>query len=222
MRKQPLFRLLSPIGTALAGQLARPSGWLGRLMLRVLNRGNRQLIRATLAELELGPSTRLLDVGFGGGLALELARARGVRRLAGVDPSAVAVERLLRRPGSLAGAELRAEVASVERLPFEGRSFHAAVSTNTIYFWPDLGAAFAELARVLAPGGRLALGYSGAEKLRSFDSVTRHGFHLHENEAIRAAAAAAGLRVLRLVELHGGDTEGDFVLVAEAPGPDAA
>lgn len=219
MRKQPLFRLLEPLGAALARQLSHPSGWFGRaVMTRFLNRGNRQLIEATLAELELGASTRLLDVGFGGGLSLELAHQRGVRRLAGVDPSEVAVARLRERAGKFDGAELRVEVGRVEALPFGEDHFDAVVSTNTVYFWPDPLRAFAELRRVMRPGGRLALGFSGAAKLRSFDTVTRHGFLFHESADLSAQAAAAGLAVRRLVELRGGDLEGDLVLVAERTG----
>lgn len=220
MRKQALLRLLAPVGGALARQLARPSGWFGRaVMTRVLNRGNRQVIEATLGHLDLGPATTFLDVGFGGGAALELAYRRGVRRLTGVDPSAGAVARLRARAGRLAGAELRVETGVVEALPFADGTFDAVASTNTVYFWPALAPAFAELRRVLRPGGRLALGYSSAAKLRSFEFVTRHGFHLHESANLASQAGAAGLRVIRHVELHHGDTEGDLVLVAERPAP---
>lgn len=214
MQKNVLFRLLAPVSRAVARQLAHPSGWFGRaVMTRVLNRGNRELIEATLGSLELSPGLRLLDVGFGGGLALELARRRGVTRLAGVDPSDAAVARLRAHPPA---AGVRVERAGVEALPFEDGAFDAVVSTNTVYFWPDLPRAFAELRRVLAPGGRLAVGFSGAAKLRSFEVITRHGFHFHEDEAILAAATGAGLRGARLVELHGRDTAGDRVLRAGA------
>ncbi len=223
MRKRALFSLLAPVGAAVARQLARPTGWFGgAVMTRLLNRGNRQLIEATLGQLELGAGTRFLDVGFGGGAALELAYRRGVRRLAGVDPSTEAVARLRRRAGRLAGADLRVETGVAEALPFPDGTFDAVASTNTVYFWPALPPALLELRRVLRAGGRLALGYSGASKLRSFDVITRHGFHIHESSELESQASAAGLRVVRHVELHGGDTEGDFVLVAERPAPASA
>ena len=68
MRNQLVFRLLGPVSAALARQLSEPRGWFGRAVVtRVLNRGNRELIQATLDRLELTAGSRLLDVGFGGG-----------------------------------------------------------------------------------------------------------------------------------------------------------
>lgn len=216
MRSSLLSRLVAPVGAAVARQLSQPHGWFGRaVMTRLLNRGNRELILATLDGLALAPDSRLLDVGFGGGLLLELARRRGVSALAGLDPSEAAVRALRERPPrALSGAELRLEQGRVESMPFGDEAFDAVASTNTVYFWPDPAAALAELRRVLRRGGQLALGFSGSAKLRGFDAITRHGFHFHENADLLACAARAGLREARLVDLHGRHTEGDHLLLA--------
>ena len=217
MKSALLFRLLDPVSGAVARQLARPRGWFGRtVMTRVLNRGNRDLVEATLDGLPLGPETRLLDVGFGGGLLLDLSRRRGVRRLAGVDPSVHAVAFLRGRAARWRGAEVRLEVGAVERLPFADRAFDLVATTNTVYFWPDLERAFGELRRVVAPGGRLTVGYTGAAKLRAFGQVTRHGFSFHEDAAIRSAAERAGFAAIEVAELHGPVTVGDRVLRGRA------
>ncbi len=217
MKSSLLIRLLGPAAAAVAAQLALPRGSFGRnVMTRVLNRGNRELIEATLDGVRLEPGCRLLDVGFGGGLLLELAHRRGVRKLAGVDPSEAAVAFLRSRAGRLEGAELRVELGAVEGLPFEDASLDVVASTNTVYFWPDLARAFSELKRVLAPGGVLTLGFSGAEKLRRFGGITRHGFEFHDDRALVGAATAAGFADVRLAELHGRVTEGDRVLRASA------
>jgi len=213
MRKAFFIRLLEPVGGAIARQLAHPRGWFGRaVMTRVLNRGNRDLIEATLEGVVLAPECRLLDVGFGGGLLLELAHRRGVRSLAGVDPSVEAVSRLRDGRHRLTGAELRLEVGVVEALPFPDASFDLVASTNTVYFWPDLARAFSELHRVLRPGGLLTMGFSGAAKLRRFGAITQHGFRFHENASLIEAACAAGFADVRVGELHGRVTEGDYVL----------
>lgn len=183
-------------------------------MTRVLNRGNRALIEATLDGVPLGRDSRLLDVGFGGGLLLENAHRRGVRRLAGVDPSEAAVSWLRRRPKAFAGSELQLEIGVAEALQFDDAAFDVVASTNTVYFWPDLPRAFSELRRVLRPGGVLTVGFSGAEKLRGFGGITRHGFRFHDNGELVDAAARAGFTGVRVVELQGPVTQGDYVLRA--------
>lgn len=216
MRHRFMFQLLGPISSAVARQLALPSGWLGRILVtRVLNRGNRELITTTLDTLPLSRDVRLLDVGFGGGLALRLARERGVVRLVGVDPSRTAVEALRRSCAKwLDGGELTLAEGGVEQLPVDDGSVGAVISTNTVYFWRDLPAAFAELRRVLVSGGHLALGFSSSDKMRAFDTITRHGFLHHDNRELVERAEEAGFREVRLIELRGRDTVGDYVLRA--------
>lgn len=212
-----LFRLVGLGGSAAAAQLSKPRGWFGRaIMTRVLNVGNRDLIEATLDGLHLAPECRLLDVGFGGGLLLELAHRRGVRRLTGVDPSEAAVAFLRSRPRRLKGAELRIELGGAEALPFEGASFDVVASTNTVYFWRDLARPMREMKRVLRAGGVLTLGFTGAAKLRDFGAITRHGFQFHDEREIVAAAEGAGFSGVRVEELRGPVTKGDYVLRAAA------
>ncbi|HEX8205545.1 MAG TPA: hypothetical protein VF587_05750, partial [Solirubrobacteraceae bacterium] len=58
----------------LAAQLRRPSGASGRVLAAMLNRRNRATNERAVALLEVGPSHRALDVGFGGGVGLGLLR----------------------------------------------------------------------------------------------------------------------------------------------------
>jgi arsenite methyltransferase len=218
MKTRLLFSLLRPLSGLIGRQLGHPRGWFGRVvMTRALNRGNRELITSTLDCLTLSPETRLLDVGFGGGLALQLARERGVLHLFGADPSMAAVEQLQATQRKwLEGGTLILKQAGVEFLPFDAQAMHAIVSTNTVYFWADLAAAFGELRRVLAPGGTLALGFTSSQKLRAFESITQRGFCFYANEDLVTQAQSAGFASVKLVALRGRDTEGDYVLVATA------
>jgi SAM-dependent methyltransferase len=131
------------------------------------------------------PQERVLDVGFGGGgLLAALIRAGAVP--VGADISEAMVTRAGRRfPG------MAVHHASVERLPLANASLTKAVSLNSLYFWPDPAAAFAELARVIAPGGRLVIGFEPPEELRKWPGH-RHGFRLFEVVEVRGLMERAG------------------------------
>lgn len=212
-----LSKITTPLSQFVARQLAHPSGWFGRaIVTRLLDRGNRELIESTLGFLTLTDKTRLLDVGFGGGLALRLARGRGVAALFGVDRSIVAVEKLRASASKwVHGGVVTAIEGAVESLPFDENSFDAVMSTNTVYFWPDLTAAFKELHRVMATPGRLAIGFASSSKLRSMNAITQHGFLFYENGELLEHAKTGGFSDVRIEALHGRTTEGSYVLVAE-------
>ena len=99
----------------------------------------------------VGAGTRVLDLGCGPGVVCGLAAERGAMPT-GVDVA----------PGMLAEARLRhPELSFVEAdavaLPFEDGSFEACVGGFVLNHLPEPEAAVDELARVLAPGGALAL-----------------------------------------------------------------
>ena len=70
----------------IAKQLSRPSGWGGAVIRFIMNRGNARLNRLAVSKLALTPNDRVLEIGFGGGLALSdlFSRAKFV---CGIDPS---------------------------------------------------------------------------------------------------------------------------------------
>jgi len=121
---------------------------LNRLLTGGLDRRWR---RAALAAVEVGPADTVLDLACGTGDLIELAAARGARVL-GVD-MALGMLRVARRrkvagglaQGDAAGLPLADSWASVLCCGFALRNF---VSLEPV---------LREMARVLAPGGRLVL-----------------------------------------------------------------
>jgi SAM-dependent methyltransferase len=91
---------------------------------------------------------RLLDVGCGPRGSLEWAADAAER--VGLDPLARAYERLNGGRHRMRYVEGRAEA-----LPFADGSFDVVSSFNALDHVEDVGAAVAELGRVVAPGGRL-------------------------------------------------------------------
>jgi arsenite methyltransferase len=111
----------------------------------------------SLGRLE--PGERVLDLGSGAGTdSLVAALMVGPEgSLTGIDMTPEMVEKA--RAGAAAlGLENASFVeGEAETLPFPEESFDVVISNGVIDLIPDKNAVFAELYRVLAPGGRIQL-----------------------------------------------------------------
>jgi arsenite methyltransferase len=109
-----------------------------------------------LGLAHLGAGERVLDLGSGSGMdVFAAAVAVGPRgSVTGVDitPEQLAAAERLRRDEHVAFRHAR-----IEALPFADASFDVVISNGVVNLSADKPAVFAEAARVLRPGGRLAL-----------------------------------------------------------------
>jgi ubiquinone/menaquinone biosynthesis C-methylase UbiE len=125
--------------------------------------GPYQRITETIADIHdvvverLAPQSgdRWLDLACGTGAIAERACAAGAG-VTGLDLAPVLIETARERAAEL-GLEIEYVVGDVEQLGFADASFDKVSSTCGIMFAPDHEAAARELARVTAPGGRIAL-----------------------------------------------------------------
>jgi SAM-dependent methyltransferase len=150
-----------------------------------------------LAGLDLERDDWVLEVGFGGGGLLRslLLGTRG--EVFGADLSEALIARARDRfARDVRRGRLHLYRASAESLPLPPATVTKAVSVNSLYFWPDPAAALAELARVVKPGGRLALAFEPADELRKWPGH-RYGFRLFEVAEVKALMEQAGFGELR-------------------------
>jgi arsenite methyltransferase len=182
------------LNAALARQLRRPDGIVGRFIAGRLNRGNRGTIAAAIEGLELTAGSVAADLGFGGGIGLRLLLDRPeVSEAVGVDFSEAMVTAARKRfKAELAEGRLRVESGSMTRLPLPDSSLDGAISVNTIYFLDDLAPALGELARVLRPDGRVVIGIGDPDAMADM-SFTSHGFRLRPIPELEDSIARAGL-----------------------------
>jgi demethylmenaquinone methyltransferase / 2-methoxy-6-polyprenyl-1,4-benzoquinol methylase len=111
-----------------------------------------------VSRLDVGAEDTVLDVATGtAAVAIELARRHGCR-VVGVDQSAEMLAEGRRRVEAADLAE-RVELlqARAEELPFEDAGFAGLTFTYLLRYVDDPAATVRELARVVRPGGRIAM-----------------------------------------------------------------
>jgi demethylmenaquinone methyltransferase/2-methoxy-6-polyprenyl-1,4-benzoquinol methylase len=107
-----------------------------------------------VAAVDAAPDARVLDVATGTGLVARALKRRYGCRVVGLDQSEDMLSRARPLVGSVYEDVVRGEA---ERLPFEDGSFDALTFTYLLRYVDDPAATMRELARVVRPGGRVAM-----------------------------------------------------------------
>jgi SAM-dependent methyltransferase len=171
----------------LAGQLARPQGFAGRLLGHAMDLANRGPTQLALDLLDPRDGERILDAGCGTGAALDAVARRAGVRLCGIDPSPTMIAAARRRLGN----SVNLHVAAADDLPFESEFFDAALLLNVLYFADPAGRMVAGLHRVLRPGGRLVAYVTHRETMQRWP-FAQAGFHRLFDAAELADALVQG------------------------------
>ena len=149
-------------------QCQKPTGWLGRLVVRNMNARHSGVTDWGLARISIEKHFKILDIGCGGGRTVsKLAAVATEGKVYGIDYSTASIEvasKTNRKWIEMGRVDIRE--GSVSQLPFATAIFDLVVAVETHFWWPDLRGDFRELLRVLKPGGTFAIVaevYRGAE-----------------------------------------------------------
>ncbi len=140
-------------------QCRKPLGPLGRLHISTMNQRHAGVTAWGLEHVRIEPAFVVLDVGCGGGKAVErLAALASDGRVCGVDYSATSVAAArATNADAIAAGRVDIQQASVSKLPYADGTFDVVTAFETHYYWPDPERDLREILRVLKPDGHLAI-----------------------------------------------------------------
>ena len=200
-----------------AAQLGHPHGLPGLVLGHLLNRANRVATTEAVEALDIPPGAVVADLGFGGGIGLELLLSRLLDGglVHGVDRSSAMLSAAVRgHRREIETGRLALHNGPMEALPLETASLDGAITLNTLYFITDLAGALKECARVLKPSGQLVIGLGDPDTMAR-QPLTAHGFHVRPLVEVTNALLAAGLEVDQHRRVSTGD--GVFHLLVAQP-----
>jgi SAM-dependent methyltransferase len=149
------------LASAIRSQFMRPrsfAGWLvgWEMALRSSNR-KRNVWAVELLGVE--PTDRVLEIGFGPGIAIRELSRRATRGLVcGVDHSEVMVRQARRRNWAAVGeGRVALRCSSAEHLPAFEEPFDKVLAVNNMGMWREPGERLIELRSLMRPGGRIAI-----------------------------------------------------------------
>ena len=159
------------------------------------------------------PGEHVLDVACGTGIGARLAARRTwpSGRVVGLDADPGMIE-VAHSFASDAAAAVELYCASAVSMPFEDATFDLCLCLQGLQFFPDPVSGFAEMRRVLKPGGRLVAsvwapleqnsGYAALvnalERRHIFATALRRPFSLGNPEELRSLARQGGFRTVEL------------------------
>ena len=142
----------------LVRQSGKPSGILGRIMVRIMNHMDSGLNKWVVEKINY-PRGTALDIGCGGGETISnLLKNNKVNHIIGIDYSLDSVNVAKKKNSSFIKKQ-RADIfqGNVTELPFTQNYFDIILAVRSHYFWDDYELAFTEIFRTLKQGGEMII-----------------------------------------------------------------
>ena len=180
----------------------KPEGVGGKIMLNMMNVGHSGMAEWGFRHIDVHDGDACLDIGCGGGANVKrLLEKSGRGRVIGLDYSEVSVEKS-RKVNQMAIEAGSCEIlqGDVMQLPFGNAAFDVITAFETIYFWPDIDKAFAQVYSALKTGGTfMVCNEVSGEKAgdKKWTDIVQ-GMRLYTPDAIADALTSAGFSGIKI------------------------
>ena len=180
----------------------KPEGFFGRMMVNGMNGGSHaRMAEWGLSYVNLSEHADVLDIGCGGGANIARLLQRCPKgTVTGIDHSPVSVKKSSEvNAAAIVAGRCKVMEASAAALPFADGAFDLVTAFETVYFWPDIEKNFAEVKRVLVPGGQFLIvneddGLSGNNE--KWEKMIE-GMHTYTPDELQSYLIAAGFKDIR-------------------------
>jgi len=183
----------------ISSQFGKPKGLLGRMIERRMTERTTADAEWTVSLLNIQPTSRILEIGFGGGVSTQLASQKAsLGFIAGIDHSATMVQAASKRNAeAIQAGRMELKQGDAASVPYPDESFDIVFSLHSIYFWKDPIGCLKGFRRVLKPGGLLAITIQPKNKWQTAQ-MDAPGMNLFFGNQLAEMFASAGFQNVRI------------------------
>jgi len=155
------MKLKQRVVRRVVAQFHRPRGMGGRLVgwSMAIRGSNRRRNAWVVGLLDVRPTDRVFEIGFGPGIAIRESARRAVEGVVcGVDHSQVMLVQARRRNAeAVRTGRVDLRLGTADHLPKFDDQFDKIYAVNSMGFWTDPDRCLEALRTLLRPGGRIAI-----------------------------------------------------------------
>lgn len=184
-------------------QTRKPEGFLGKMMVNGMNGGHAKLADWGMSHLTKINPKEIVEIGCGGGRnAGELLKRYSEANVTAIDYSEVSVAKATSyNQKNIEARKCVVKQGDVSQLDLPEKKYDLATAFETIYFWPGLEKCFAEVAKVLKPGGVFMIvnESDGTDEVSLKYEKKIDGMKCYTSQAIEEALKAAGFKKTKTI-----------------------
>jgi len=179
----------------ISSQFGKPSGLLGRMIEKRMTERTTMDAEWTISLLNIQPHSRVLEIGFGGGVSTQMASQKATQGfVAGIDHSDTMVQAASQRNAeAIEAGRMELKKSDAASVPYPDESFDVVLSLHSIYFWKNALECLKGFRRVLKPGGLLAITIQPKDRWRK-EQVDVPGMNLFFGNELAQMFASAGFQ----------------------------
>ncbi|HEX2959904.1 MAG TPA: class I SAM-dependent methyltransferase [Chitinispirillaceae bacterium] len=199
----------------IAQQFRQPTGFFGKIVGKLMAKGNLPVINETIQRLEISDEDIILEIGYGPGLGImEILSTNSKCTMKGIDFSDLMYKIASKRNRKFI-QDKRLELFNGDFLSFElkSNSFSKVFGVNVIYFWPDLPIAATKIKSILKPSGKAVLYMSHKEDLVKISFTKTDVFYKYDIDTALTAFRNAGFSAVSSGESMNGSFRCYYITV---------
>lgn len=176
-----------------------PKGKLGSLLIKMMNKGHKNLHLWGISYLNVNDGDNILDIGCGGGSAIKIISEKySSCNIYGIDISEKSIEKASILNQEKLNKQVYLSKSSVLSTPYKNDYFDIVVSFESIYFWKDLHNAFKEIYRIMKPNSKIYIFMEVLRKKNAFWEKFIKNMKEYSYEEIKYAMECSGFKNISL------------------------